>query len=381
MSSSHEDSHVSQATRATATAGSPGDPGGRMLAARLKARALELGFERAGIARLGPSAHADFFRAWLDAGYHGDMAYLARPDAGARRLDPTASAGGIAVSARGGRAPDQGHGAHGENGRDEVHPALRSALVVAHHYFPGDQDGADAQDPARAVIARYARGRDYHRVIRGKLLELLRWLEAEVGQALPAARASVDTAPVLERELAQRAGLGWFGRNTMLIDPRAGSWFFLGTLLLELELEPDPPFLEDRCGTCRACLDACPTGALHGRDETGAPIIDARRCISYLTIELRGPIPRELRPLIGNRVFGCDECQEVCPWNSAKLVRLTREPGYLPRASRSVQLPESESESRRAAPESESGSCEPEPSEAAPEPEPGRSSVRAARGK
>ena len=316
-----------EATSSRHAAGDPGGASDRALAARLKARALELGFERAGIARLGPSAHADFYRAWLAAGRHGDMAYLARPDAVARRADPTASPAGL--------------------------PELRSALVVAHHYFPGDEVEAHARDPARGVVARYARGRDYHRVLKGKLLELLRWLEREVGRALPAARASVDTAPVLERELAQRAGLGWFGRNTMLIDPRAGSWFFLGTLLLELELEPDPPFLEDRCGTCRACLDACPTGALLGRDDAGAPIIDARRCISYLTIELRGPIPRELRPLIGNRVFGCDDCQDVCPWNGPKFVRLTREAGYLARASRASQ--QSESESSGEAAESESG--------------------------
>ncbi len=273
------------------------------LESRLKARALELGFERAGIARLGPSEHAGFFRAWLAAGRHGEMAYLARPDAVARRLDPGAA-----------------------------QPALRSALVVAHDYFPGDEAGV-AGDAARGVVARYARGRDYHKVIKRRLLELLRWLEAEVGRPLPAARASVDTGPVLERELARRAGLGWFGKSAMLIDPRRGSWFFLGTLLLELELEPDPPFVEDRCGSCRACLDACPTGALLGRDDAGAPVVDARRCISYLTIELRGPIPRELRPLVGNRVFGCDICQTCCPWNSDKFVRLIKEPGYLPRAT------------------------------------------------
>src|SRR5690606_10659355 len=187
-----------------------------------------------------------------------------------------------------------------------------------------------AADPSRAVIARYARGRDYHKVIKPKLLALLRWLEDEVGHELPAARAYVDTGPVLERELAQRAGLGWFGRNTMLIHPRRGSYFFIGTLLLELELEPDKPFEADRCGTCSACVAACPTGALLGRDENGAPVIDATRCISYLTIELRGPIPRELRPLIGNRVFGCDVCQEVCPY-SRKFSRPTSELAFSPR--------------------------------------------------
>jgi epoxyqueuosine reductase len=271
------------------------------LEARLKARALELGFERAGIARLGASEHAAYYRAWLAAGRHGEMAYLAREDAVRRRLEPAVS-----------------------------QPGLRSALVVSQNYHPGD-DGAAGDDPSCGAVARYARGRDYHRVIKRKLLELLRWLEAEVGRELPLARASVDTGPVLERELARRAGIGWFGRNTMLIDPRAGSFFFLGTLLLELELEPDARFTEDRCGSCQACLPACPTGALLGWDDAGAPVMDARRCISYLTIELRGPIPRELRPAIGNRVFGCDICQSVCPWNGPKFVRLTREEGYLAR--------------------------------------------------
>jgi epoxyqueuosine reductase len=161
-------------------------------------------------------------------------------------------------------------------------------------------------------------------------LALLAQLEAEVGHELPAARAYVDTGPVLERELARRAGLGWFGRNTMLIDPRRGSYFFLATLLVELELESDAPFEADHCGRCNACVDACPTGALLGRDANGAPVIDATRCISYLTIEHRGAIPRELRPLIGNRVFGCDICQEVCPF-SRKFSAPSSEPAFASR--------------------------------------------------
>jgi epoxyqueuosine reductase len=270
------------------------------LAARVKAEALRLGFDAAGITKLRPSDHAAFYRAWLDAGRHGEMAYLARPAAVEARCDP-----------------------------ERAFPGVRSAIVVALRHAATDDGAAD--DPSRGVIARYARGRDYHRVMRKRLLALLRWLERQTGRALPLARAYVDTGPVLERELAQRAGLGWFGRNTMLIHPRRGSYVFLGTLLLELELAPDEPFARDHCGTCEACLPACPTGALLGRDAHGAPVMDARRCISYLTIEQRGPIPRELRPLIGNRVFGCDICQEVCPF-TRKLPPGTAEPSFAPRA-------------------------------------------------
>jgi epoxyqueuosine reductase len=193
-------------------------------------------------------------------------------------------------------------------------PSLRSAIVVAMNY--GSREGDDTTDASRAIIARYARGRDYHRVMKKRLLGLLREVERIAGRELSAARAYVDTGPVLERELAHRAGLGWFGRNTMLIHPKRGSYFFLGALLTELDLEEgDAAPVRDHCGTCNACVDACPTGALLGRDANGAPVIDATRCISYLTIEHRGPIPLELRPLIGNRVFGCDICQEVCPFN------------------------------------------------------------------
>jgi epoxyqueuosine reductase len=268
------------------------------LSARLKAHALE-DFGMAGVAPLGPSDHAAFLRAWLDAGYHGDMVYLARPDAVARRLDPRRWAGD-----------------------------LKSALVVA-DFYPAEVEVA-GEEPGLGIIARYARGRDYHRVIKAKLRRVLRWLEAEVGRTLPAARACVDTSPVLERELARRAGLGWFGRNTMLIHPRRGSFFFLGVLLTELDLEPDTPFDADHCGTCTACLDACPTGALLGRDASGAPVMDARLCISYLTIEHRGAIPVELRPSIGNRVFGCDICQSVCPFNNERFVQVTAERDYQP---------------------------------------------------
>jgi epoxyqueuosine reductase len=266
---------------------------------RIKERARELGFGPVGVTHPRPSDHDDFYRAWLAAGLHGEMRYLERDDAVRRRADLL-----------------------------ETMPGARSVVVVAHPYFVEDAPGVP-EDPSVGVIARYARGRDYHKVVKGKLLELLRWIRSEVDSGVEG-RAYVDTGPLLERELAQRAGLGWFGRNTMLIDPRQGSYFFLGALLLDLELDPDAPFVEDRCGTCRACLDACPTGALLGRDETGAPVIDARRCISYLTIEHQGAIPLNLRPLMGNRVYGCDICQEVCPWNE-RFAEEAAEPGYAAR--------------------------------------------------
>ncbi len=262
--------------------------------------AADAGFERVGLAPLQPSDHHTLYRAWIQRGLHGTMGYLARQDAIDARLDPRTR-----------------------------WPELRSAMVVAHHYAGTDDD--EATGPDRGIIARYARGRDYHKVMKKKLLEILHRLEEETGEELSVARAYVDTGPILERELAQRAGLGWQGRNTMLIDPRRGSWFFLGSLLLPFELEYDDPFTADRCGSCHACLDACPTGALLGRDENGAPVMDATRCISYLTIENRGAIPEELRPLMGNRIYGCDICQEVCPF-TRKFSAPAAEPAYAARS-------------------------------------------------
>ena len=265
----------------------------------LKSLAAEEGFELAGIADSDPSGHVDFLERWVGEERHGTMEYLARPEAFSRRSDLRSSL-----------------------------PEVRSVLVVAHGYGQEDSEGIP-EDPALGVIARYARGRDYHRVMRKKLLRIHRRFEEALGEAVPA-RAFVDTGPLLERELAQRAGLGWFGRNTMLIHPRRGSWFFLGALLLATDLDADPPFERDHCGSCRACLDACPTGALLGRDGAGAPVMDARRCISYLTIENRGPIPLELRSKIGNRIYGCDICQEVCPFNE-RFGETGAEPGYAAR--------------------------------------------------
>jgi epoxyqueuosine reductase len=236
-----------------------------------------------------------FYRRWLSDGHNGEMAYLARPDAVARRGDLSGTMAQV-----------------------------RSVVVVGLDYL-NEPRGEEPSDASVGVVARYARGRDYHVVVKAKLVGLAERIQALIKRPMTS-RAYVDTGPILERELAHRAGMGWFGRNTMLIHPRRGSWFFLGALLLDVELEPDAPFQVDHCGSCTRCLDACPTGALLGRDDDGAPVMDARRCISYLTIEHRGAIPRELRGAIGNRIYGCDICQDVCPFNSAKLVEITREP-------------------------------------------------------
>ena len=267
---------------------------------RVVAEASAVGLDWAGVVTLGRSGHMAHFRRWIAAGLHGEMAYLARPDAVRRRAD-----------------------------LDRTLSGFQSALVVAQSYA----DGAPATspgDPSRAIVARYARGRDYHHVLRDRLEDLAHRLD-DLGGRPFRRRVFVDTGPLLEREVAMRGGLGWFGKNTMLIHPRRGSYFFLGALLTDLPLTPSSPFHDEHCGTCRRCLDACPTGALLGRDDNGAPVMDATLCISYLTIELKGPIPRHLRPAIGNRVFGCDICQEVCPWNE-RFAAPTTESDYAPRS-------------------------------------------------
>lgn len=263
---------------------------------RIRARARALGFDRVRFTAPHASGHMEFYRSWIEEGAHGEMGYLAREDSIARRGDLRLTMADV-----------------------------RSVVLVTHNYYQPDPPGL-AEDGRRAVIARYARGDDYHDVMKRRLVKLLAEIGEDVGRRV-SGRAYVDTGPILERELAMRAGLGWLGKNTMLIDPGRGSYFFLGILLLDLELPEDEPFTEDRCGTCRSCLDACPTGALLGRDARGAPVMDARRCISYLTIEHRGPIPRELRAPVGNRIYGCDICQEVCPWN-VKFQTSAAEPAY-----------------------------------------------------
>ncbi|HEX2778339.1 MAG TPA: tRNA epoxyqueuosine(34) reductase QueG [Gemmatimonadaceae bacterium] len=239
------------------------------LAQRAKAQAYGLGFDLTGIATLGEVESAGAFDEWVARGYAGEMSYLPR----------------WAEKRRDTRLPYAG---------------ATSAIVVAMSY-----GGREPSGP----VARYARGDDYHDVMVAKLDALHRWLEAETGAPIRG-KSNVDTGPILERDLARRAGLGWFGKNTNLLNPSLGSFFFLGALLVELALPPDAPFESEHCGSCTRCIDACPTGAI-----VAPRTLDATRCISYLTIELKGAIPEELREKIGALIYGCDICQEVCPWN------------------------------------------------------------------
>ncbi|MEA3339815.1 MAG: tRNA epoxyqueuosine(34) reductase QueG, partial [Chloroflexota bacterium] len=230
-------------------------------------------------------------------GYHGEMGYLARPDRVTRREDPA-----------------------------RILPGARSVVCVGLNYYTAPLPAALEHDPARGLISNYAWGLDYHDLMLTRLEELAAFIAAaawrEMGREVKH-RAYVDTGPLLERAYAAEAGLGFTGKNTCLIHPQMGSWLFLGQILLDVALEPTTEKVSVSCGSCTRCLDACPTGAL-----VAPHVLDARRCISYLTIELKGPIPRELRPLIGNRIFGCDVCQTVCPWQ--RFAKPTSEAAFRP---------------------------------------------------
>jgi epoxyqueuosine reductase len=264
----------------------------RALAADIKGWALELGFQQAGIADPDLSADEARLLAWLDAGRHGEMHYMGRH--GLKRSRAAL-----------------------------LHPGTLRVISVRMDYLP--EQAAPAwqvlDDPALAYVSRYALGRDYHKLLRKRLQRLAVRIQEAVGEF--SYRVFTDSAPVLEKPLARAAGLGWIGKHTNLLNREAGSWFFLGEIYTDLALPADTPE-RDHCGTCRACLDACPTGAIVAPYE-----LDARLCISYLTIELRGPIPEPLRPLIGNRIFGCDDCQLVCPWN--RFAAATGEADFSPR--------------------------------------------------
>ena len=264
-----------QAQASASEAVDAGERSGVEIAAQLEAWAVEAGFTRAGIAGLEPSRHSEHYRRWIEAGHHAGMGWMAQ------------------------RLEERGDPAR-------LLPGARSALVVALQYHPleGQEDATGDLWPR---VARYAHGRDYHDIM-GRRLKAL---AARIRQAYPECqtRPYVDTGPILERELAARAGIGSVGKHTNLLHPHWGSWFLIGEILLSLELPVAEP-LADMCGRCRRCLDACPTGALP------APfVLDSRRCISYWTIEHRGDLPHDMRPQMGEWVYGCDICQEVCPWN------------------------------------------------------------------
>lgn len=257
---------------------------------RIDLWAMELGFDGVRIADIDLEGAAPGLAHWLAAGFHGDMDYMAKH--GAKRWRP-----------------------------DELVPGTRRVICARMAYLP---DGASALENLahgeRAYISRYALGRDYHKVLRNRLQKLAERIAVEAPHGF---RVFVDSAPVMEVALASGAGLGWRGKHTLLIERQAGSWFFLGEIYTDLPLPVDPA-VSEHCGRCRACLDACPTGAIVAPYQ-----VDARRCISYLTIELAGAIPEELRGLLGNRIYGCDDCQLACPWN--RFGQLTREPDFAPR--------------------------------------------------
>jgi epoxyqueuosine reductase len=247
--------------------------------------AHRLGFILAGVTIPDPTPHVNFFEDWLARGHHAEMNYLAADRARAARANPRL-----------------------------LLPECKTILVLGVPYNPPRPFGtlppfSEKMGRPQGGVASYALGEDYHLVLPPRLQSLVQFIEAQVGHPVPN-RYYTDTGPLLERDLAQRAGLGWIGKNTCLIHPQKGSYFLLAEILLGLELEPDAPFATDHCGTCTRCIDACPTDAILPNRS-----LDARRCISYLTIENKGDIPEDLRPLMQNWIFGCDICQQVCPWN------------------------------------------------------------------
>ncbi len=262
------------------------------LAHAIKQWARELGFQQAGITDTYLEDAEQAYQRWLARGFHGKMAFMAKH--GAKRSRPA-----------------------------ELEPGTVRVISVRMNYLPDFDDDPDARlgDAATAFISRYALGRDYHKLMRKRLQKLAQRIQQAVGPF--GYRAFVDSAPVLEKPLAAKAGLGWIGKHTNLINRDAGSWFFLGELYTDLPLPIDQP-VGDHCGSCNACIDVCPTRAI-----VAPHLLDARRCISYLTIELKGSIPEVFRQAIGNRIHGCDDCQLVCPWN--RFARVSNEADFLPR--------------------------------------------------
>ncbi len=262
------------------------------LATLIKQWGRELGFQQVGITDTDLNDHEAHLDRWLAQGYHGEMGFMAKH--GTKRTRP-----------------------------DELEPGTQRVISVRMDYLPAEVESAKVLgQPHRAYVSRYALGRDYHKLMRKRLAQLAKYIEQEVGNF--GFRAFVDSAPVMERALAQKAGLGWFGKNAMLLNPKAGSLFFLGELYTDLPLPVDAPFEQEHCGSCSACRTACPTGAI-----VEDKVVDSRKCISYLTIELHGAIPVEYRRAMGNRVYGCDDCQLVCPFT--RFTKTTQEDDFNPR--------------------------------------------------
>ena len=265
----------------------------QLLADNIRSWGHTLGFQQVGITDTDLSLHETRLFNWLEAGMHGDMEYMQRH--GTKRSRP-----------------------------EQLLPGTLRIISVRMDYWPEPSRDAMAQleDEQQAYVSRYALGRDYHKLMRNRLQKLVDRIQSKIGTF--GYRVFVDSAPVLEKALAEKAGLGWIGKHTNLLNDKAGSWFFLGEIYTDLPLPVDTPAI-NHCGTCSACIEICPTRAIIAPYQ-----LDARRCISYLTIELRGSIPVELRPMIGNRIYGCDDCQLVCPWN--RFARPTAEADFLPRA-------------------------------------------------
>jgi len=261
------------------------------LTSDIKNIGISLGFRHVGIASPDVSLWGSRFQEWLKNGFEGEMTFLGRyPE---KRSNPFL-----------------------------VFPVVKSVVVVSMDYYPGGYHRGCLDNPETGYIANYALNEDYHDVIKSRLREFLIKINA-ITDGKAQGKIYVDTGPVLEKAFAVKSGIGWMGKNSLIISPDAGSWLLLGVILLDTELEPDKP-LEDRCGECTSCIDACPTGAI-----VAPYVVDARRCISYLLGELKGTIPEDMKSMIGNRIFGCDDCQWTCPWNN--MAKVSTEQRFLPR--------------------------------------------------
>jgi len=262
------------------------------LTEKIHAESERLGFQALGITDTTLGAYGEYLKDWLKKGHHGDMAYLEKNLE--KRLDPA-----------------------------KLIPGTKRLIVVRMNYFPpNDQAKTTLQDKHKGYISRYALGRDYHKLLRKRLQKLADFIQTQTSDFQY--RVFVDTGPVMEKAFAEKAGIGWIGKNTLVLNQQAGSYFFLGTLLTNLTLPCNPTVMGNHCGKCIGCMKICPTQAIVAPGQ-----LDATKCISYLTIEYRGSIPEHLRPLIGNRIYGCDDCQLICPWN--RYAKITDEKGFHPR--------------------------------------------------